>query len=119
MLNEQQIDALVAHGVDYHGGIDRFGGNVALFEKFIFRYLDDTHYDHLVEALDAGDIEEGFRIAHTLKGVVGNLSFASYFSALDPLTEALRAGDADEARTYMPQVAKAHDETVAILKQLS
>ncbi len=119
MLNEQQIDALVAHGIDYHGGIDRFGGNVALFEKFIFRYLDDTHYDQLVEALDAGDPEEGFRVAHTLKGVVGNLSFTSYFSALAPLTEALRAGDVGAARTYMSEVAKAHDETVAILKQLS
>lgn len=119
MLNEQQIDALVAHGIDYHGGIDRFGGNAALFEKFIFRYLDDKHYDQLVEALEAGDIEEGFRIAHTLKGVVGNLSFASYFSVLDPLTEALRVGDADTARMNMPEVTKAHDETVAILKQLS
>ena len=30
MLNETQIDELIAHGIDYRGGVDRFGGNSAM-----------------------------------------------------------------------------------------
>lgn len=35
MLDDTQIDELIAHGIDYRGGVDRFGGNAAMFEKFI------------------------------------------------------------------------------------
>ena len=119
MLDDTQIDEVIAHGIDYRGGVDRFGGNAAMFEKFIFRYLNDEHYDLLVQAVEAGDAEEGFRVAHTLKGVVGNLSFSSYFAVLEPVTEALRSGNIDAARRSMPDVEKAHKETVAILEQLS
>lgn len=118
MLDDTQIDELIAHGIDYRGGVDRFGGNAAMFEKFIFRYLNDEHYGLLKQAVEAGDAEEGFRVAHTLKGVVGNLSFSSYFAALEPVTESLRSGDMDAARRFMPAVEKAHEETVAILEQL-
>ena len=58
-------------------------------------------------------------MAHTLKGVVGNLSFSSYFAVLDPVTESLRSGDLESARRLMPNVEKAHMETIAILEQLS
>lgn len=68
MLNETQIDELIAHGIDYRGGVDRFGGNSAMFEKFIFRYLDDEHYSLLVAAVEAGDAEEGFRVAPYAQG---------------------------------------------------
>lgn len=118
MLDETQIDELIAHGIDYRGGVDRFGGNSAMFEKFIFRYLDDEHYDLLVAAVEADDAEEGFRVAHTLKGVVGNLSFSSFFNILDPVTESLRSGDIEAARRSMPDIENAHRETIAILEQL-
>ena len=55
MLDDTQIDELIAHGIDYRGGVDRFGGNAAMFEKFIFRYLNDEHYDLLTQAIEAGD----------------------------------------------------------------
>lgn len=119
MLDDTQVNELIAHGVDYRGGVDRFGGNAAMFEKFIFRYLDDEHYDLLVKAIDANDAEEGFRNAHTLKGVVGNLSFTTYFSVLEPVTEALRSGDLETARAAMPDVENAHAETLSVLKKLS
>lgn len=119
MLDELQIDELISHGIDYRGGVDRFGGNAAMFEKFIFRYLDDEHYDLLVRAVEAGDAEEGFRVAHTLKGVVGNLSFSTYLATIEPITEALRSGDMETAKELMPNVESVHSETIAILRQLS
>ncbi|MEG0503566.1 MAG: Hpt domain-containing protein, partial [Raoultibacter sp.] len=96
---DNQVEDMISCGIDYRGGVDRFGGNAALYEKFIFRYLDDDHFNQLVQAINSDNAEEGFRVAHTLKGVVGNLSFSEFFTVLDPATEALRNGDVDEARS--------------------
>ena len=117
-MNDTQIEELVSSGIDYPGGVERFGGNAAMYEKFIFRYLDDEHFDLLVQAIDAEDAEEGFRVAHTLKGVVGNLSFAEYFAALDPVTELLRTGEMQQARELLPAVQAAHRAVVNVLSAL-
>ena len=97
---------------------DRTGGERSYVERNANRRVDE-HYSLLVAAVEAGDAEEGFRVAHTLKGVAGNLSFSSYFAVLDPVTESLRSGDLESARRLMPNVEKAHMETIAILEQLS
>lgn len=117
VMDDNQVEDMISCGIDYRGGIDRFGGNTVLYEKFIFRYLDDDHFNQLVRAIDAGDSEEGFRVAHTLKGVVGNLSFSEFFTVLDPATEALRDGEIEKARTVLPAIEKAHNDVVAVLKK--
>lgn len=118
MMDEMQIARLTEHGVDYRDGVDRFGGNAALFEKFFMRYLTDDHCDQLVAVVEQGDCEAGFRIAHSYKGVVGNLSFVRLFSAVDAVTEALRQNDIDRARALIPPVIQAHVEVVDILGEL-
>lgn len=112
-------EMLMRHGIDYEDALDRFGGNVALYEKFIMRFLNDAHYyDDLKHALMIGECETGFRSAHSLKGVVGNLSFVQYFHAVDEVAEALRAGDISLARSIMPAVDYAHRDVVTTLDKI-
>lgn len=109
---------LIAGGVDYEDGIDRFGGNEAMFEKFIRRFPDDKHFDDLHAALAEGDSEMAFRHAHSLKGVVGNLSFNQYFEAISPVAELLREGNLAGAIALMPAVKDAHARVLAALEKL-
>ena len=37
--------------------------------KFVRMFERDPSYQGLVDAMDAGDYDEAFRMAHTLKGV--------------------------------------------------
>ncbi len=37
-------------------------------KKFVLKFLDDNSYANLKEAIAAGNVEEAFRAAHTLKG---------------------------------------------------
>ena len=48
-----------------------------LIEKFMLKFPDDTSMDLLNKSVAAGDIQESFRAAHTLKGVAANLAAAS------------------------------------------
>lgn len=111
-------EKLAASGIDYDGGIDRFGGNEAMFEKFIRRFSNDSHLKSLHQALSAKDAEKAYYHAHSLKGVVGNLSFKEYFNAITPVADLLRENKVDEAEKRMGQVEEAHSKVVQVLEDL-
>lgn len=117
-MDPMQIEKLNSCGIDYVAGVDRFGGNEAMFEKFIRRYTEDTHYEELLTAIEANDSDQAFRIAHTLKGVVGNLSFTTYYNAITPLTELLKEGKLEEARALVPSIQQAEEKALEALKDL-
>lgn len=113
-----KIEKLKSCGIDYDGGVDRFGGNEAMFEKFVRRYGEDTRYTDLLAAIESGDCEQAFRVAHALKGVVGNLSFTVYYEAITPLTELLKEGNLEEARALIPSIQEAHEKALEAIKEL-
>ena len=69
----------------------RLGGE-AMTARFIRRFASDGSYGALAAALDAGQGQEAFRAAHTLKGVAANLGFERLWEAASALTEQLRGG---------------------------
>lgn len=112
------IDKLYQHGIDYVNGVERFGGNSELFEKFVRRFPEDPQFGELQDHLAAHNTEQAFQCAHTLKGIVGNLSFIDYFDAISELTEALNSNQLDEALIIMSSVKEAHDKVLAVLEEL-
>ncbi|WP_461186162.1 Hpt domain-containing protein [Adlercreutzia sp. CNCM I-6216] len=62
-------------------------------EKFAKIFLQDTSMQTLESALEAGDLPEAYRGAHTLKGVSRDLGFTPLFEAA-ALSDALRLDDA-------------------------
>ena len=64
--------------------------SVSLVKKFITKFLDDSSFSELCQAMQEGDREKAFRAAHTLKGVSANLSFNKLLSSSSELTELLR-----------------------------
>ena len=64
--------------------------SVSLVKKFITKFLDDSSFSELCQAMQEGEREEAFRAAHTLKGVSANLSFSKLLSTASQLTELLR-----------------------------
>ncbi len=61
-----------------------------LVDKFIVKFLTDGSYAALCAAIAAGQREEAFRAAHTLKGVCQNLGLGNLLCSVQPLTELLR-----------------------------
>ena len=63
-----------------------------LVQKFVLKFLADGSYELLCASLEAGDREEAFRAAHTIKGVCANLGFSALLESSEQLTESLRDG---------------------------
>lgn len=72
----------------------------------------------LTQAMDAGDVETAFRAAHTLKGICANLGFKSLFEVSYDITEALRAGDMEQAKVMWPGVQACYARVENALNQL-
>lgn len=80
----------------------------ALIQRFIGKFLQDGSYEKLYEEVKAGNREEAFRAAHTLKGVCQNLGLGKLADSSSRMTELLR-GDAAE----LPA------EALALLEEIS
>lgn len=117
-MKDESKQALEALGMDLSQTLARFVGNEALLFRFLNRFPDDPTFEKLVTAMDAGDSEDAFHQAHTLKGVVGNLGIGDLFVAVDPMVEDLRAGRMEEARAVFPQVKTLYDQAVETIRSL-
>lgn len=100
--------ALAPYGIDYDDALDRFGGNAALYRKLALKYLDNAHYAALIAAMEAGDFDEAYSQAHSLKGVAGNLSLRDLYLAAGTVSDALRNGETTRAEAHLPAVEQAH-----------
>lgn len=65
-------------------------------EKFAKLFLYDESMQNLEAALEAGNMAEAFRGAHTLKGVSRDLGLTPLYDAACALSDALRPNDAGE-----------------------
>lgn len=102
-------------GVDVAEGLNRFNGNMELYEKFLYGFPEDPNFANLVEALKNKDVKASFLAAHALKGVVGNLSLKKLFNNVVPLVEILRAGSLDGTEELMAQITEDYNLLVPLL----
>ena len=86
--------------------------------KFVGMFLRDPSFQQLSDAMAAGDYEEAFKGAHTLKGVCGNLSLTRLARVDIEVTEALRGGaDIQHAKDMMPSLETCYRETIAKIEE--
>ncbi len=105
-------------GGDFEGVYGRMMKKEALVLKFVKKFLDDGSYNSLKENLEAGNLEEAFRAAHTLKGVAQNLGFTSLYGPSSDLAEILRHGGTDGTEELMVAVTAAYEATIEAIKAL-
>lgn len=84
--------------------IGRMGGSEAMVAKFLHMFADDPSYGKMQDAIAAGDAEEAFHAAHTLKGVCMNLGLARLHEATAELVEIYRAGTFDGSEELLQEV---------------
>ena len=84
------IEKLKQFGADADEGLQRCMNNEAFYLKMISRFLEDKTFDKLKANIESGNLEEAFKAAHALKGVLGNLSLTPLYKVIYEVTELLR-----------------------------
>jgi signal transduction histidine kinase/CheY-like chemotaxis protein/HAMP domain-containing protein len=106
-------------GLDTKGGLARVGGNQKLYVKLLRQFIEQQApaVEQVADAMAKGSIALAERLAHSLKGVAGNLGATRVQSAAGALEKLIREQakptDVDSARQ---QVAAALDPLVSELR---
>ena len=118
-MDEMKRKLLLEAGIDVDEALGRFLGNEALMMKFLLRFPEDQNFSRLRQSVAQGDAAGAFEAAHTLKGVVGNLSMTGLFRQVSALVEDLRQGDFPAAAARMPALQAQYDAVIAALNALA
>jgi PAS domain S-box-containing protein len=106
-------------GLDRADGLRRVGGNSKLYVKLLRQFASQQAetVGQIRAALAANDRECATRLAHTLKGVAGNLGAGPVHAAAENLEGRLRNGSAvDAADPSLEQLAAVFDPFLARLR---
>ncbi|MBF0094584.1 MAG: response regulator [Alphaproteobacteria bacterium] len=84
-------------GIDTADGLSRMGGNAGAYRRLLDKFVDNQARAALDvrQALEAGDTALAVRIAHTLKGVAGNVGATNLHRLAGDLETALIGGRAE------------------------
>lgn len=105
-------------GADYEDVLRRLGKEERV-RRFLLRLPEDMSFQNLCRAMEAGDAEEAFRAAHSLKGICMNLGLTALYQSAHALTEALRGNTLTPASLpLMRQLTKDYAETIRTIKAL-
>jgi PAS domain S-box-containing protein len=78
-------------GVDMAGGLKRVAGNKRLYRDLLMRFAakQSEAGSQILAAIESGDNKLAERIAHTVKGVAGNIGLGKVFTVAEKLERAI------------------------------
>jgi two-component system sensor histidine kinase/response regulator len=106
-------------GLDAKDGLSRVAGNRKLFSKLLRQFVEQQGpaVGQISAAISQGDITLAERLAHTLKGVAGNIGAKIVQSAAGTLEKLIRERtNAEQVESAKKQVAAALDPLCAQLQ---
>ena len=98
------IEALNTYGANTAEGLNRCMNNESFYFRLIKMSLQDSSFDKLRTALEAGDLSAAFEAAHALKGVMGNLALTPIYKPVAEATELLRRGTQMDYAPYVEEI---------------
>ena len=104
------VENLKAIGVNTDEGLARCMNNEQFYLMLVGKVLNDDSIERLNNAIKSGNLDEGFEIAHSLKGVLGNLSLTPLFDAVVEITELLREKTPIDYSPYMEKILSLEKE---------
>jgi CheY-like chemotaxis protein len=84
-------------GISIEKGLKTVIGNEKLYRKLLGQFYESNRnvVPEIKNTLEAGDMETAARLAHTVKGVAGNLGAEALFPAAADLEQAIKAEEMD------------------------
>ena len=100
------IDELKALGADTAEGLTRCMNNEDFYLRMVKMALEDDGFEKLEEAIQKHDLDEAFERAHSLKGVLGNVSLTSLLKPIEEITEELRVRNDIDYSDYLDRMSE-------------
>lgn len=103
--------------IDVPSAKSRFMNNEALYKRFLFQLPEKGMIQDLDEKMGAGNIKDAFAAAHTIKGVVANLSLTAVEKSISLVVEPLRAGNMPDDADYQ-KLKELYEKTIEVILEI-
>ena len=109
------VNALRAWGANVDEALVRCLSNENFYVMLVGKAIKDPQFEKLKETCEAGDLEQGFEAAHSLKGMMANLALTPILQPVEKITELLRARTETD---YTPLVEEILEQRRRLAEQL-
>ncbi len=113
----QIIEKLIARGVPYDEVMERFVNDQNFYFDYLHQFTQDEYIILLEQALEQSELEDAFKAAHTLKGLMANLGLLPLVDELSPLVELLRAESLEGTDQLFYSFKAIHQEFCDFIKK--
>ncbi|MBU1233688.1 MAG: transporter substrate-binding domain-containing protein [Proteobacteria bacterium] len=105
-------------GIDIGTGLQRVGGNKILYKTLLFKFIEKHSQSpkQIRRALESNKIKIAADLAHTFKGVSGNIGATTIFSLTSDLEQAIKQDKRSECNEVLDKLEK---ETKILIDSLS
>ncbi len=95
------IEKLKELGANTDEGLTRCMNNEQFYFRLIGKAMSDNSFEKLKTAIETGDLDTAFELAHALKGVTGNLALTQLYNPISEMTELLRDRTQTDYSAYL------------------
>lgn len=92
MVSSEALERLRLWGCDIDEALKRTLDDEEFYISLIAEYKDTLELDKLRALIAGGRMQEAYDIAHSLKGVIGNLGLTPMYTIVSTIVEQLRNG---------------------------
>ena len=108
------VENLKQYGANTEEALNRCMNNEMLYLRLVDRFLSQNTFPDLKSAVEKGDLEGAFHVAHSLKAVIGNLSLTPLYDVIYNMTEFLRNRTEMDYNPYIEKYEKLYQELAAL-----
>ena len=98
------IEKLKEFGVDVESGLKRCVNNEALFLRLVAMVPGNDNFNKLYTSIENKNFDEAFVAAHSLKGILANLSINNILKPVQEITELLRSKTDCDYSKYLSEI---------------
>ncbi len=110
------LDELKELKVNTDEAILRFMNNSSLYERMLLKLPPNIEKLEVLSYIESGDYKTATENAHTIKGMVGNLSVTPLYTAYTEIVNLLRADKPDEAKALLVETLPIQEEINSCIK---
>lgn len=110
------ISELQELGANVDDAMQRFMNNAALYERMLKKLPAVVEDKPVMEFIEAGNIETSIENAHTLKGVLGNLSITPLYKSYTDIVDLLRGNEPEKAKSILEECLPVQEKVIACIK---
>jgi hypothetical protein len=110
------IDSLKELGVDTDDGLRRFMNNASLYERMLKKLPKHVRELAVMPCFESNDYQKALENAHTLKGVMGNLSISPLYLAYTNIVALLRKNDPESAKNILVEILPTQERIISCIE---